>query len=167
MKKYFLFLFLAIGIETADALVVKEGKIILEKVDDYSECQGKSYDGNACDFALKDWVERHPADSFIAGKMTRKIRNAWAAIYYFAKAFDLKAADCEDKDVWLAIKSAAALPIRLNEPLAGMKKIAFEKCYEALKEELISSANEGGYSKSNLCPSLKLKNSAPKSCSEE
>lgn len=68
---------------SVSAFEVKNEKAILEKLDDYNECQNRSYAGQICDTALRAWVDSHPADLFKAGKMTRAKMNAWGAIYFF------------------------------------------------------------------------------------
>jgi hypothetical protein len=109
-------------------------------------------------------VASHPAAAFNAGKMTRAKMNAWGAIYFFDKAFEKKKENCGDKDLWLAIESAAGLPERFKEPIGGMKTIAFKKCFTELKENLIAAVSKGDYEKKNLCPELKEKKVAPSIC---
>ena len=167
MKKSILIALSLVISSVSFALKVKDQKVILEKLDDYKECQTKDYEGNICDTALRAWVESHPADAFKAGKMTRASMNAWGAIYFFNKAFDKKKEDCTDKDVWLAIESAAGLPERNKEPIDGMKSIAFKKCFAELKSDLVSTASKGGYEAKNLCPELKTKKAAPAECEQK
>lgn len=140
----------------AYALKVKDDKVILEKLEDYSECQSRSYSGNICDTALRDWVSEHSADAFKAGKLTRRHMNAWGAIYFFDLAFKSKNGDCKDKDVLLAVESAANLPSSREEPISGMKRIVFDSCFAEMKDDLVKIVDSGGKSeKANLCPGLK------------
>lgn len=157
MKKYILVILSLAFMSSAFALIVKNEKVILEKLEDYNECQSRSYEGNICDTSLRDWTKAHPADSFKAGKMTRMKMNAWGAIYFFDKAFDAKKEDCADKDLWMAIASAAALPESYKEPIAGMKKIAFKHCFKEMKADVMELAAVGAYEKANLCPEFKAK----------
>jgi hypothetical protein len=146
------------------ALKVKDEKVILEKLDDYSACQQRDYSGNRCNEALKDWVAEHPKDAFQAGKLTRRHMNAWGAIYYFDIAFEHGEGDCEDKDVRLAVDSAMKLPGSYKEVINNMKKIALGKCFTQLREELVEAVDKGGYAKKNLCADLTQKKAYSKSC---
>src|SRR3989338_7957737 len=96
---------LGIGLQS-HALRFDKGQVILDELDDYDSCQNKDYTGEWCHDALRRWVKAHPKDAFKAGKMTRLKMNHWAAIPFFAQAFDGKAGDCKDEDVSLAVVSA-------------------------------------------------------------
>lgn len=166
MKNYVTMLLTLFVFSQTQALIVKDDKVQLEKLSDYNECQSKSYQGNICDSALRDWVEKTPGDLFQAGKLTRKKMNSWGAIYFFAKAFAAKSGDCKDKDVWLAIESAAALPGSYKEPIAGMKTIAFKHCFADLKDALVKAAESDKSTRRNICKNLIEKQSAPAKCKE-
>ena len=156
--KYILYgLALLMPFSSHAALQLINEKVVFEKIEDYEECQGRSYSGNICDTALRDWVGKHPDAAFKAGKLTRRRMNAWGAVYFFDVAFKNKAGDCKDEDVWLAIESAAKLPPTYNEPIEAMKRIAFGPCFDFLKENLRKAATAGTYGKANLCPGLKEK----------
>ena len=139
----------------ANALRVVDSQTILDKLEDYNMCQGRYDSGVSCNDALVRWVEKHPADAFAAGKMTRKSMNAWGAIPFFIQAFNNGKGDCKDKDVKLAVVSAVNLPIDSNKDIVlAAKKIGFEKCAVDLKEALIESAHLDSYSFKNICKEL-------------
>ena len=156
---------------TAQALRVVEQQVILDKLDDYNMCQGRDYSGEFCHDALVRWVEKHPADAFTAGKMTRLKMNAWAAIPFFAQAFNDGKGNCKDTDVKLAVVSGLNLPITNNKAVVDdAKKIGFEKCFSEIKEAIIEAATVDSYAFKNTCKELieqkSLTGAKAKKCSE-
>jgi hypothetical protein len=166
--KSLLALLIIVSAIPASALVLDrdKGKVHLEKIDEYGRCQSMDYGGDFCNAALEEWVAKHPADAFKAGKLTRLHMNAWGAIPFFAKAFAAKKGDCKDEDVWLAIESAAGLPDSYKDVIGQMKMIAFKKCFKELKEKLVKANSEGGYHKDNLCEDLKKEKAISVDCTK-
>lgn len=143
---------------SAQALRLVEGQVILDKIEDYPTCQNHDYSGDFCHDALDRWVEKHPADAFRAGKMTRKIMNAWAAIPFFAKAFATSKPECADEDVKLAVISALNLPAESHkEVFEAAKKIGIDSCYKEMKTTLLDEAKLGSYLFTNVCKDLAAK----------
>jgi hypothetical protein len=143
-------------ISQAKALRFVEGQVILDRLDEYNNCQNKDYTGEWCHDALMRWVEAHPADAFKAGKMTRRVMNHSSAIPFFEKAFEAKAGDCKDEDVKLAVVSALGLPPDY-ELVKPAKKIAFETCFKELKDAIAEEAKPGSYNFQNSCKELDKK----------
>ena len=159
-------------IPSAHALRLKDGQVILDKLDDYPTCQNHDYSGDFCHDALVRWVDAHPADAFQAGKMTRKNMNAWVAILFFNKAFDAGKTDCNDEDVKLAVVSALNLPADSHKDvLLQAKKIGFEKCYKEFKTSILDSATLDSFTFKNTCKDLIAKGDLTglkaKKCSSE
>ena len=149
----------------AFAMLVKDGKVILEKLSDYPFCQSKDYDGSWCNAALEDWVESHPADAFQAAVMTRKAMNAWGAIPFFHKALADKDFDCKNEDVKLAVMSALDLPSSsYAEVVKQAKEIGIKKCGAELKESIAKAASIDGYMFANACADLDLAGLKKKKC---
>jgi len=143
---------------SAFALKEVDKQIILEKIEDYEICQSRDYSGDFCHEALVRWTEKHPMDNFKAGKMTRKIMNAWVAIPFFAKAFDNKKGDCKDEDVKLAVASAINLPTSSNKEVVDQaKKIGFELCYKENEASILKVAQIDSYAFTNVCKELVAK----------
>jgi len=156
--KRFLIAILMFSALSAKTMTVDKGQVTLDKIEDYTECQKHDYGGNSCQEALSKWVKQNPKDSFVAGKLTRKHMNAWAAITYFEQAFNEKIADCNDKDVKLAVLSALNLPInRYSEVVASAQKIGLEICFENLKADL-QKIETDSYAFKNSCKVLIKKN---------
>lgn len=149
-------MFLGLSLSAQGIKVVNE-QVVLEKVEEYESCQQRDYSGSLCHDALVRWVEAHPTDQFKAGKMTRKIMNASAAVPFFAKAFESKKGDCKDKDVKLAVVSGVSLPVSSNRAVVDQaKKIGFELCYTDMKDSLIEATSES-YAFDNTCSELVAK----------
>lgn len=49
-------------VSNTQAYRVKEGKVIFDKLEDYSKCQSDDGTGKYAHAALEDWVESHPND---------------------------------------------------------------------------------------------------------
>lgn len=139
----------------AHGLRVVDEQVILDKIDDYKLCQKKDYSGDFCHDALERWVEKNPTDAFKAGKMTRAAMNHWVAVPFFAKAFEAKQGDCKDQDVTMAVVSALGLPGDSNkEVVAQAKDIAFNRCYDQVKEAVLKEMGADGYLFENACKSF-------------
>ena len=144
--------------ESAMALRLVHGQVILDKLDDYKNCQNEDYTGDFCQDALKRWVEAHPSDAFKAGKMTRKIMNSWAAVPFFAQAFDQNVGDCKDEDVKLSVVSALDLPAdRDDNVIPQARKIGFDLCFNDMKNALVDALDDSRYAFKNLCHDLAAK----------
>jgi hypothetical protein len=141
--------------ELAQALRVKDGQVIFDELSDYELCQKRDYSGDWCHDALKQWVKAHPADAFRAGKMTRKVMNAWAAIPFFFQAFEARQGDCKDADVNLAVVSALSAPKDKDlELVSQARHIGIETCFADLKSDLLEKASVGSYLFQNICKDL-------------
>jgi hypothetical protein len=151
----------------AFALKVLGEKVVqLESLDDYATCQAKSYSGQWCHEALKDWVKAHPKDAFKAGKLTRASMNHWVAVPFFAQAFDKKAGQCQDEDVSMALASAFALPAdkEFSPVIQQAKTITFTHCLKDMQDQLGGWASSGSYEKANLCPELSKRGLTANAC---
>ncbi len=147
------FLLLAVSC-TANAYKVVHNEVILGELKDYEKCQADSYSGRPCQDALERWVKDHPDDVFKAGKLTRLKMNAAVAVPFFAQAFDKKKGDCKDQDVQLAVVAGLNLPETDKEVVAQSKKIAFELCYNEMKEAILKETQVGSYLFKNACKEL-------------
>lgn len=137
------------------AMEVDKGKVTLEKLEDYNQCQSFDQGGSFCHEALLRWVDKHPGDAFKAGKMTRLKMNHHAAIPFFAKAWQQNKGNCNDEDVKLAVVSALSLPATGNEEIiAQAKQIALDKCTKELGETVASEAKASDYILKNSCREL-------------
>ncbi len=153
------------GTQTSWALKnASDGKFVLEKFDDFQECQAKDYDGSHCMAALNVWIRQHPGDAFKAGKKVRLTMNHWAAMPFFAKAMKTEKNFCKDEDLSLSVISALALPSgshgAMSDALEFAKIVAFGKCLDELKEVVLKQirSEPGSYFIANTCDSLKSKN---------
>ncbi len=139
----------------AHGLRVVDEQVILDKIEDYKLCQKKDYSGDFCHDALERWVEKNPADSFKAGKLTRQSMNHWVAVPFFAKAFGVQQGDCKDQDVSLAVVSALGLPATSNkEVVEQAKDIVFNRCYNEVKDAVLKEMGASGYMFENSCKSF-------------
>jgi hypothetical protein len=128
----------------ARALKVLDEKVILEKLDDYEQCQRRDYSGELCHEALERWVEEHPADAFRAGRLTRRHMNAAAAVTFFHKALSAKQGDCGDEDVALATLGGLELsPDPESRVIPKAQAIAFELCFDKLRAQLVDGVAAG------------------------
>ncbi len=152
----------------ASALLFKDGKFILEKLDDYDLCHTRDRSGRYCHEALKEWVEKNPADMLKAAKMTRRRMTHWSALEFFYKAFKSNKPDCSDKDLHLAVISGLGLPASYGDPLKQAKEIAFTMCPDQMTEKIAQKASIGSYLFDNSCAQLiekgKLKGLKAKKC---
>lgn len=140
------------SLTVAYGLRVKDEQVILDKFDDYQECQAKDYTGGWCHDALKRWVDQHPNDAFKAGKATRKAMNASAALPFFAMAFKAKMGDCKDNDVRLSVESALDLPADNNaEMVKQAQEIGLKTCLADMKDKILAEASVGSYRLANVC----------------
>ena len=141
----------------AFALTFDKGQVTLDELKDYGMCQRRDYSGEFCQDALVRWVKAHPDDAFQAGKMSRKIMKASAAIPFFSQAFENKKGDCKDEDVRLAVVDALDLPPSEKEYLGPALKIGFELCFDEIKSLLLERATLTSYAFSNSCSRLMQK----------
>lgn len=163
MKQHLVLTFLGVLIASlglvpsAQALRADKGQVFLDSLEDYNRCQGHDYSGEFCQDALERWVSDHPDDVFKAAKMTRLKMNSYVAVKLFAQAFDRKKGDCKDQDVHLAVIAGLGLPESYTEQVAQSKKIAFELCFDQLKDQLIKESTVGSYTFKNSCKELDAK----------
>ncbi|MBP9681309.1 MAG: hypothetical protein KBD76_07885 [Bacteriovorax sp.] len=164
MKKIiFMLLFVS---QISFALSFKDGKVKIDKIEEYERCQTMDYAGDFCDSALRDWVNNHPSDSLKAAKLTGKAMNRYNAIYFFDLAFKNKIkVDCKDEDLVLAIESTMGLPENGNEKIMKpAKHIAYDFCFNDLKDRLVKLSKAGGYERDNLCKDLTERKVYDKPC---
>jgi hypothetical protein len=156
MKLILLFqiLFLSALSFNAEAYKVKDSEVILNDLEDYNKCQGDDYGGRFCQDALERWVKANPKDVFKAAKMTRLRVNAAVAVPFFAQAFEQKLGVCTDADLKLAVIAGLNLPASNKETLAQAKKMAFELCYEEMKEGILKESGTDTYLFKNACADL-------------
>lgn len=136
------------------ALTFDKGQVTLDELKDYNMCQKRDYSGDFCHDALVRWVKAHPQDAFEAGKMSRKIMNAWVAIPFFSQAFESKKGDCKDEDVGLAVAAAIDLPASEKEYVQPAMKIGFDLCFNEMKNLIFEKATMTSYAFSNACARL-------------
>ena len=141
----------------ADAYKVKDGEVILNDLNDYNKCQVDDYGGRYCQDALERWVKANPKDVFKAAKMTRLKMNAAVAVPFFAQAFDQKLGDCKDEDAVLAVVAGLNLPESDKETIAKAKKIAFDLCYNEMKDAILKESGTDTYLFKNACKDLLAK----------
>lgn len=140
------------------AMEIDKGKVTLEKIEDYNQCQTLDYGGSFCHDALVRWVEKNPSDAFKAGKMTRLKMNHYNAVPFFSKAMEGTTGDCKDADVKMAVLSALALPSTGNETLITQAKtIALDKCGKELAQAVAEEAKASDYILKNSCKELVAK----------
>lgn len=136
------------------ALTFDKGQVTLDELKDYNMCQRRDYSGEFCQDALVRWVKQHPQDAFQAGKMSRKIMNAAAAIPFFSQAFENKKGDCKDEDVALAVAAAIDLPVSGKEFIDPAMKIGFDICFNEMKNVILERATLTSYAFTNACSRL-------------
>lgn len=139
---------------SASALTFDKGQVTLDELKDYNMCQKRDYSGDYCQDALVRWVKAHPQDAFQAGKMSRKIMKASAAIPFFSQAFDSKKGDCKDADVGLAVVDAIDLPPSEKEYVEPAMKIGFDLCFSEMKNLILEKATLTSYAFANSCARL-------------
>jgi len=153
--KIFFTLFLVLSSYSTLAYRVKEGQVILDKLEDYQKCQSDDRGGTYCHDALERWVDSHPDDVLKAALMTRRTMNSWAALPFYAKAFEQKKVTCADKDFQESLVSALALPMESSEEIVTQaQKIGLEACLPQIKERLNTEASVGSYAFKNVCKAL-------------
>lgn len=145
-----------ITVQNAQAMKIENGRVVLEKLDDFENCQGLSYSGKPCMDALDSWLQSHSEDYFNAGKKVRRAMNHWAAVPYFYRSINSQQGFCKDPDVWLAVKSALSLPEIEKTPIHQAKEIAFGKCLGDMKDGL-SEISEDQFLKNSCAELLKAK----------
>jgi hypothetical protein len=151
---FFVLLFIS---HSSFAMLVKDGKVIFEKISDYSFCINKDYTGEWCHQALLDWVDSHPDDAFAAGKLTRQHTIHWSALPYFEKSMTTKNFDCKDEDLKLATLSGLNLPLKGNEKIVSTaKEIGLKKCSNEIKASIIAEAALDSQLFINTCSTLEL-----------
>lgn len=154
MSHLLAFIIFSIGF-FVQAMEVDKGKVTLEKIEDYDQCQSLDYGGGFCHDALLRWVEKHPTDAFKAGKMTRLKMNHQNAIPFFAMAFEAGKGDCKDADVKMAVMAALAVPASGAEKMIGQAKmIGLEKCQKELAPDIAGEAKANDYVLKNTCKEL-------------
>lgn len=153
--RIFLIFGVVLGFDSASAIQVLNGRITLERLEDYKECQSIDSNGQNCYEALLKWVEKNPQDSFRAGKLIRRSMSNHVAISFFSKAFESKKGNCKDEDVRKAVISALSLPSVGNESLIQQaKNIALETCSEELTAAVVLEAKSSDYVLKNSCREL-------------
>lgn len=131
----------------AEALIVKNSKVILESFNDYSLCHEKNYSGSWCHEALLKWVKNNPKDAFRSAKATRLYMNHWLAVPLFALSMNNDDFNCKDQDLKLAVLGGLNLARTGNEKvIADAEEIALKKC----PKELIPAVKEAAVLDSNL-----------------
>lgn len=140
---------------SAHAMEVVKGKVTLERLEDYDQCQSLDSGGTYCHDALRRWVEKNPKDSFQAGKLARLKMAHHKAVPFFTKAFSINNGNCKDEDVKMAVLSALALPASGNEALIEQAKvIALDKCSKELTSVIVTEAKSSDYVLKNSCRDL-------------
>ncbi len=140
------------------ALIEKDGKFILESIQDFNICQEKSQEGRPCLRALDAWLEENPKNYFEAAKMVRMKMNHEAAVPYFVKGIKVNSKECEDRDLRLSFLAAIKLNREYNSQLVeAALKLGFDLCPKALAEE-ITDLKEISHAKDNVCSHTKNKN---------
>ena len=141
---------------SAQAIMVKDGKVILEALDDYNVCQA-DYDrtGRFCQRALEDWLKKHPEDMLKAAKMTRLRMTHWVAVSLFYRAFKDKEPTCDDSDLHLAVVSGLGQPNSdgKNEVVSQSLEL-MDKCFKQMKAKVVKAASIGSYVFKNSCQAL-------------
>lgn len=166
MKKALLLGVLLFSLPTF-AMIVKDGKVTLEKLSDYEFCQSKDYTGQWCHRALEDWVEGHRDDAWEAAKMTRRSMNHWVAIPFFVTAQKGNSFNCADEDLSLAVVSALNLPATGNEKIiASAKELGLTKCKKEVLPAIQKEASADSYLFANACTELELQGLKKKKCEE-
>ncbi len=152
--RYISMIVLFFAVTRVQALQFDKGQVTLDKLDDYNLCQTRDNDGSFCHDALLRWIDKHPADAFKAGKMTRLKMNAPNAVPFFATAWEKGKGDCKDEDVKLAVLGALALPADNTVVIAQAKKIGLEKCSAELGATIVDAAKSNDYTLQNICKDL-------------
>lgn len=144
---------------------IKKSKVILESLDDYSQCHEQKISGSWCHKALTKWVKAHPNDAFQAGKLTRLYMNHWLAVPFFEKSINLVDFSCKDHDLKLAVIGGLNLPMTGNEAIIhSSEKIVFDKCAKEMKAALYEAAVPDSNIFVNVCKRLELTGSKKVSC---
>lgn len=144
------------------ALVVKDGKVILEKLSDYSFCQSKDYTGEWCHRALEEWVEGHRDDAWEAGKLTRLHMNHSNAVPFFITAQKGNKFDCKDEDLKLAVESGLGLPS--SSSLVKPSLELLRRCKAEIAPGIAQTATTDSYLFKNACGELDLQGLKKKKC---
>lgn len=85
IKNIFIFFIGSLFFLKSFALVEKDGKFVLESLNDFNQCQEITTDGSACLHALDFWLEKNPNDFFQAAKMVRKKNESSRRCHLFCK----------------------------------------------------------------------------------
>lgn len=81
--------------------------------------------------------------------------NSWAALPFYAQAFEQKKVECSDQDLQESLSSALALPLESHEDIVKQaQKIGLESCLSQMKDRLNTEASVGSYTFANVCKSL-------------
>ncbi|MEL6760635.1 MAG: hypothetical protein AAFP04_09550 [Myxococcota bacterium] len=131
-------------------------KVHLEALEDHHLCVKRDRSGDFCFAALKEWVEKHPDDALEAAQMARRTLAPWTSLHFFKRALKAKQGVCKDKELRAAIEWSATQP--LNKAASKQfDALAFEACFENVKDVLVkSAANDHG--RTNVCQRLLEKN---------
>lgn len=146
------------------ALVVKDGKVTLEKLADYSFCQSKDYTGEWCHRALEEWVEGHRDDAWEAGKLTRLHMNHENAVPFFITAQKGNKFDCKDEDLKLAVTKGLDLPS--DYPVVKQSLELLKRCKKEIAPGLATTAATDSYLFKNACKELDLQGLKKKKCEQ-
>jgi hypothetical protein len=134
------------------ALKMVDGQVILDKFEDYEQCQKLDYGGTFCQDALERWVASHEKETSKAAKATRKVMNPWVALPLFRKALDLKQIKCSDEDLKLAVIDGLS---QTNEKTVKLAHgIAFKDCPGEMKSSIAEGASLGSPLFTNTCKEL-------------
>ncbi len=144
------------------ALVVKDEKVILEKLDDYKFCQSKDYTGDWCHRALVDWVEGHRDDAWEAAKLTRLHMNHSAAVPFFITAQKGNKFDCKDEDLKLAVVNGLDKPADYDVVKPSLELL--RRCKAEIAPGIAQTATTDSYLFKNACKELGLQGLKKKKC---
>ncbi len=146
------------------ALVVKDGKVTLEKLSDYKFCQSKDYTGEWCHRALEDWVEGHRDDAWEAAKLTRLHMNHSNAVPFFITAQKGTHFDCKDEDLKLAVISGLDKPSDYDVVKPSLELL--RRCKAEIAPEIAKTAALDSYLFKNACKELELQGLKKKKCEQ-
>ena len=147
---------------SAFALIVKDGKVTLEKLSDYTFCQSKDYTGEWCHRALEDWVEGHRDDAWEAAKLTRLHMNHSNAVPFFITAQKGNKFDCKDEDLKLAVVNGLDKPSDYDVVKPSLELL--RRCKAEIAPHIAQTASTDSYLFKNACGELELQGLKKKKC---
>lgn len=158
IKNIFIFFIGSLFFLKSFALVEKDGKFVLESLNDFNQCQEITTDGSACLHALDFWLEKNPNDFFQAAKMVRKKMNHQDAVIYFVKSVKVNSKECQDKDLRLSFLAAINLNRAHNSNTVDLAlKLGLDLCANDLAED-VSGLKQKKYARENICKYTQNKN---------